>query len=67
VGSTSENCLYLNVFAPAGARDLNLPVMVWIHGRSLLTGESNDSSTPRFLFPEWTEPYSAYWSGDIPV
>jgi para-nitrobenzyl esterase len=42
VASTSEDCLYLNVFAPAGASDRNLPVMVWIHGGSLLTGESND-------------------------
>jgi para-nitrobenzyl esterase len=42
LASTSEDCLYLNVFAPAGARDRNLPVMVWIHGGSLLTGESND-------------------------
>jgi para-nitrobenzyl esterase len=41
-GSTSEDCLYLNVFAPAGAKDRNLPVMVWIYGGSLLTGESND-------------------------
>jgi para-nitrobenzyl esterase len=41
-GSTSEDCLYLNVFAPADASDRNLPVMVWIHGGSLLTGESND-------------------------
>ncbi len=42
MGSTSEDCLYLNVFAPAGPSDRNLPVMVWIHGGSLLTGESND-------------------------
>jgi para-nitrobenzyl esterase len=42
VASTSEDCLYLNVFAPADARDRNLPVMAWIHGGSLLTGESND-------------------------
>jgi para-nitrobenzyl esterase len=40
--STSEDCLYLNVFAPAGARTGNLPVMVWVHGGSLRTGESND-------------------------
>ncbi|KAF4808472.1 Liver carboxylesterase B-1 [Colletotrichum siamense] len=26
----SEDCLFLNVYAPAGAKDL--PVMVWIHG-----------------------------------
>jgi para-nitrobenzyl esterase len=43
VASTSENCLYLNVFRPAGrvgAR--NLPVMVWIHGGALVVGESDD-------------------------
>jgi para-nitrobenzyl esterase len=43
LASTSENCLYLNVFAPshrrAGAR---YPVMVWIHGGALVSGESND-------------------------
>jgi len=42
VASMSEDCLYLNVFAPADAGNRNLPVMVWIHGGSLLTGESND-------------------------
>ena len=38
----SEDCLFLNVFAPAGARASNLPVMVWVHGGSLRTGESDD-------------------------
>ena len=38
----SEDCLYLNVFAPAGTRTSNLPVMVWVHGGSLRTGESDD-------------------------
>ncbi|HEY6787363.1 MAG TPA: carboxylesterase family protein [Trebonia sp.] len=42
VASTSENCLYLNVYAPAGAGDRNLPVMVWIHGGALVVGESDD-------------------------
>ena len=42
VASTSENCLYLNVFRPAHSRGRRLPVMVWIHGGSLLVGESND-------------------------
>jgi para-nitrobenzyl esterase len=42
--STSEDCLYLNVFTPPGGTRANhrLPVMVWIHGGALVTGESND-------------------------
>lgn len=32
----SEDCLTLNIFAPAGAR--RLPVMVWIHGGGLVNG-----------------------------
>jgi para-nitrobenzyl esterase len=45
VASTSENCLYLNVFTPAAANGAHLPVMVWIHGGSLLVGESDDYNT----------------------
>jgi para-nitrobenzyl esterase len=40
--SMSEDCLYLNVFAPAGHRDSGLPVMVWIHGGGFVGGESDD-------------------------
>jgi para-nitrobenzyl esterase len=40
--STSEDCLYLNVFAPADGRGGGLPVMVWLHGGSALVGESDD-------------------------
>jgi para-nitrobenzyl esterase len=41
--STSEDCLYLNVFTPAHhSRGSRYPVMVWIHGGALVTGESND-------------------------
>ena len=48
VASTSEDCLYLNVFTPAGAQGAqgaqarNLPVMVWVHGGSLRTGASEE-------------------------
>jgi para-nitrobenzyl esterase len=44
VASTSEDCLYLNVFTPPGGRwgHRRLPVMVWIHGGALITGESDD-------------------------
>ncbi len=40
--SMSEDCLYLNVFAPAGHRRSGLPVMVWIHGGGFVGGESDD-------------------------
>ncbi|HEX8156684.1 MAG TPA: carboxylesterase family protein, partial [Solirubrobacteraceae bacterium] len=45
LASSSEDCLYLNVFAPAGRRhrdDEDDPVLVWIHGGGFLVGESND-------------------------
>ncbi len=39
----SEDCLYLNVFAgPARETHGPRPVMVWIHGGGLSTGESDD-------------------------
>jgi para-nitrobenzyl esterase len=42
VASTSEDCLFLNVFTPAGASRARHPVMVWIHGGALVAGESDD-------------------------
>ncbi|MFC4906631.1 carboxylesterase/lipase family protein [Actinomadura gamaensis] len=39
--STSEDCLYLNVYAPARPRPGRLPVMVWIHGGALVAGSSD--------------------------
>jgi para-nitrobenzyl esterase len=42
IASTTEDCLFLNVFAPGGVSILPRPVMVWIHGGALVTGESND-------------------------
>jgi para-nitrobenzyl esterase len=43
VPSTDEDCLFLNVYTPANATPgSKLPVMVWIHGGSLITGESTD-------------------------
>ena len=40
--STTEDCLYLNVFRPAGETSGALPVMVWIHGGGFIGGESDD-------------------------
>lgn len=37
----SEDCLSLNIWAPAAAKDA--PVLVWIHGGALVTGCSSDS------------------------
>ncbi len=34
----SEDCLYLDVVAPANATERSLPVMVWIHGGGNTTG-----------------------------
>jgi para-nitrobenzyl esterase len=44
LASSSENCLYLNVYSPAHTRTDGrpLPVMVWIHGGAFIWGESND-------------------------
>jgi para-nitrobenzyl esterase len=40
--STAEDCLFLNVFTKPGASRAGRPVMVWIHGGALVTGESDD-------------------------
>jgi para-nitrobenzyl esterase len=40
-GRMSEDCLSLNVWAPAKARQA--PVLVWIHGGALTTGSSSES------------------------
>jgi para-nitrobenzyl esterase len=46
--SQSEDCLYLNVFAPHPAQSgTRHPVMVWIYGGGLFSGESNDYDASR--------------------
>ena len=36
--TSSEDCLYMNIWTPSRQRDANLPVMVWIHGGSNESG-----------------------------
>jgi para-nitrobenzyl esterase len=41
--SITEDCLFLNVFTPSSSDFFQLhPVMVWIHGGALVSGESDD-------------------------
>lgn len=50
VASTSEDCLYLNVYTPANATPATkLPVMVWIHGGALVVGESEGYDPTRLV------------------
>ena len=39
--ATSEDCLFLNIWAPANAR--KAPVLVWIHGGSLIGGAGSEA------------------------
>jgi para-nitrobenzyl esterase len=51
--STSEDCLFLNVFTPARSGEeepsRRAPVMLWIHGGALVVGESNDFDPARLV------------------
>lgn len=38
--AVSEDCLYLNIWAPRGAANRRLPVMVWVYGGSFVGGSS---------------------------
>jgi para-nitrobenzyl esterase len=46
-GSTNEDCLFLNVYAPAGAGPY--PVMFWIHGGAFLSGESTEYDASKLV------------------
>ncbi len=46
--SGSENCLYLNVYAPKAVPAKPLPVMVWIYGGAFTEGSSTDDDPVNF-------------------
>src|SRR5262249_35928953 len=52
IASLTEDCLYLNVFAPPKTNEGRphlLPVMFWIHGGGLLLGESDGYDPSRLV------------------
>jgi para-nitrobenzyl esterase len=46
-GSMSEDCLFLNVYAPTGTGPY--PVMFWIHGGAFLNGEGSDYDATKLV------------------
>ncbi|XP_019614098.1 PREDICTED: cocaine esterase-like [Branchiostoma belcheri] len=40
--STSEDCLFLNVYTPSVSDNANLPVMVWLHGGGMVRGSGDE-------------------------
>ncbi len=47
--STSEDCLYLNVFTPASPPAHLRPVMVWLHGGGLINGRADDYDSRKLV------------------
>ena len=48
LASATEDCLFLNVYAPDKI-DILRPVMFWIHGGALVVGESDDYDPSRLV------------------
>lgn len=51
--NSSEDCLYLNVFAPENNSSISYPVMIFIHGGSYILGTSARPQTPGDVLPLW--------------
>ncbi len=49
----NEDCLYLNVWAPADAKNKKLPVLYWIHGGGYTMGRLRSRSTMVSLSLVW--------------
>ena len=48
----SEDCLYLDIYAPGTPDSTDLPVMLWIHGGSNVTGHKGTYDFSRFAVRE---------------
>ncbi len=48
----SEDCLYLDIYAPPDAADKKLPVMVWIHGGANVWGRASNYEASRLAVNE---------------
>jgi para-nitrobenzyl esterase len=48
-GGYNEDCLYLNVYTPAGKARTPRPVMVWIHGGSYTNGAGSEYDPSRIV------------------
>ncbi len=51
-GPTSEDCLTIDLYVPGGARDRNLPVMVFFHGGGYVTGSNSQYDAPSRIVAE---------------
>lgn len=51
-GGVSEDCLYINVWTPAGAVAGSLPVIIWIYGGAFISGGSD---VPYYMPQQWIQ------------
>lgn len=52
--ASTEDCLYMDIWAPAGAANRSLPVLFWTYGGGF-TGGSKSENTPEGLFDLTTD------------
>lgn len=55
LGDQDEDCLYLNVWAPARTPRQGLPVLVWFHGGDHATGSAAEPASKRLALYDGTQ------------
>ncbi|RAH49184.1 carboxylesterase family protein-like protein [Aspergillus brunneoviolaceus CBS 621.78] len=48
--ASTEDCLYMDVWAPANAQGRNLPVMLWTYGGGFTAGSKSQNTPEDFIF-----------------